>query len=127
MLGALIATTGALYFADQRMKTADNYFRGFPVLWNVAAFYLFLLKPPPWIGAAGVICLLILTFMPIRFMHPIRVVRGRHVNIALLVLWSLLAVAALARGLNPGIWVTAGLCAVALYFIAASLRRSFDG
>ena len=25
------------------MKTADNYFRGFPALWNLAAFYLYLL------------------------------------------------------------------------------------
>src|SRR4029077_1362196 len=41
-LGVLIAVTGALYFADRRMKTADYYFRGFPALWNVAAFYLFL-------------------------------------------------------------------------------------
>ncbi len=34
------------------MKTSDYYFRGFPALWNVAAFYLFLLKPAPWLGAA---------------------------------------------------------------------------
>ena len=38
---------GALYFADRRMKTADNHFRGFPGLWNGAAFYLFLLHLPP--------------------------------------------------------------------------------
>jgi phosphatidylcholine synthase len=127
ILGALIATTGALYFADERMKTADNYFRGFPVLWNIAAFYLLLLKPPPWVGATAVICLLILTFMPFRFVHPIRVVRGRRVNIALLVLWALLAMAALAYNLDPGFWIAAGLCAIALYFVAAGLRRSFDG
>ncbi len=45
LLGGSIAVTGALYFADQRMKTDDNHFRGFPALWNAAAFYLFLLKP----------------------------------------------------------------------------------
>src|ERR1700680_3058938 len=44
-LGAIIAVTGSLYFADRQMKTSDYYFRGFPALWNVAAFYLFLLKP----------------------------------------------------------------------------------
>jgi phosphatidylcholine synthase len=37
-LGLVIVMTGALYFADRRMKTADHYFRGFPALWNVAAF-----------------------------------------------------------------------------------------
>ncbi len=40
----LIVVTGALYFADREMKTADNYFRGFPALWNAVAFYLFLLQ-----------------------------------------------------------------------------------
>ena len=34
------------------MKTDDNYFRGFPALWNAVAFYLFVLKLPPWLAAA---------------------------------------------------------------------------
>ncbi len=66
-LGALIVVTGSLYFADRRMKTADYYFRGFPAIWNVAAFYLFLLKPPPWLGALVVVALAALTFVPIPF------------------------------------------------------------
>ena len=49
--GIVIVVTGALYFADRDMKTADNYFRGFPALWNAVAFYLFVLKPPPWLAA----------------------------------------------------------------------------
>ena len=36
-----IVVSGALYFADRRMKAADNCFRGFPALWNIIAFYLF--------------------------------------------------------------------------------------
>src|SRR5579864_7543216 len=51
-LGVLIVVTGALYFADRLMKTSDYYFRGFPALWNIAAFYLFVLKPQPWPAAA---------------------------------------------------------------------------
>ncbi len=47
LLGVGIAVSGALYFSDRRMKAADNHFRGFPGLWNIAAFYLFLLHLPP--------------------------------------------------------------------------------
>jgi len=122
-LGALIVTTGALYFADRRMKTSDNYFRGFPVLWNAAAFYLFLLKPPSWVGAAGVACLVLLTFVPLRFIHPLRVTRWRRFNIALLIVWSVLSLAALVQDLSPGPWITAGLCAIGLYFLAAGLLQ----
>src|SRR3954451_12949935 len=46
LLGAGIVVTGALYFADRRMKTSDNHFRGFPALWNAVAFYLFMLHLP---------------------------------------------------------------------------------
>src|SRR5713101_2278153 len=68
--GIVIVITGALYFADREMKTADNYFRGFPALWNAAAFYLFLLEPPPWLSATFVVVLAGLTFAPFKFLHP---------------------------------------------------------
>src|SRR6266478_7956949 len=45
LLGIGIVVSSALYFADRRMKESDNHFRGFPALWNVAAFYLFLMHP----------------------------------------------------------------------------------
>ncbi len=51
LLGVGIVVSSALYFADRRMKTDDNHFRGFPALWNAAAFYLFLLHPPPWLAS----------------------------------------------------------------------------
>ena len=41
--GVVVVITGALYFADRQMKTPDNYFRGFPAVWNLAAFYLYLI------------------------------------------------------------------------------------
>jgi phosphatidylcholine synthase len=121
--GILIVITGALYFADRQMKTADNYFRGFPTLWNAAAFYLFVLKPAPWLAAAIVVVLAVTTFLPFKFLHPMRVRRLRVLNIAALVLWSVLAVIALLRDLDPGPWVAAGLALVALYFVAVGLTE----
>ncbi len=114
--GAIIVITGALYFADRDMKFSDNYFRGFPALWNVAAFYLFLLKPVPWLATAIVGTLAVFTFMPFKFLHPMRVKRYRLVNIAALAFWSVLAAVALQRDLDPGPWVNAGLLSIAFYF-----------
>jgi phosphatidylcholine synthase len=125
-LGLAIVVSGALYFADLRMKTADNYFRGFPVLWNVTAFYLFLLQPQPWIAAVMVVTFVALTFAPIRFPHPLRVRQRRALNIAVLVLWSVLGATALVYGLDPGPWITAALCAIALYFLAGGFLRHSD-
>src|SRR5271170_7795719 len=104
-LGVIVTVTGALYFADRRMKTSDSYFRGFPALWNVVAFYLFLLKPAPWLGAFAIAVLAAATFAPIHFIHPVRVPRWRLLNLAALLLWAMLAALALAKGLDPPAWV----------------------
>jgi phosphatidylcholine synthase len=122
-LGLIVTVTGALYFADRRMKTADSYFRGFPALWNVVAFYLFLLKPAPWLAALAVIVLAAATFAPIHFVHPIRVPRWRLLNLAALALWIALAAVALAQNLDPPAWVAAALAAIAVYFVMIGLLR----
>jgi phosphatidylcholine synthase len=122
--GILIVITGALYFADQEMKTQDNYFRGFPGLWNLATFYLYLLGPPSWVAAVMVAALAALTFAPLRFVHPLRVRHWRGLNIALALLWALLALLAVIQNLEPGPYVTVPLAAIAVYFfIAGSLHR----
>ncbi len=121
--GVLVVIVGALYFADREMKTDDNYFRGFPGLWNLAAFYLYVLRPPEWAGAALILALAILSFAPIKFIHPMRVRHLRWLNIALLVVWAALALAAIAMSLDPGPYVTWLLTVIALYFFAAGLLR----
>src|SRR4051812_25537629 len=118
-----IIISGALYFADREMKTKDNFFRGFPAVWNVPVFYLVLLKPPSLIAAGAIALLAVATFLPIPFVHPVRVKRGRWLSIALLVIWSVLACVTLLRDMMPGPWITAGLCAIALYFLGAGLMR----
>jgi len=125
LAGAAIVVTGAIYFADGDMKTSDNYFRGFPAVWNLAAFYLFLLRPPSWIAAAAVAALAAATFVPFPFVHPLRVVRRRAFHIALAAIWAVLAVVAIARDMSPGPWITAALCAIGVYIlIGGAFRRA---
>jgi phosphatidylcholine synthase len=118
---AVIAITGTLYFADRGMKTADNFFRGFPAVWNLVAFYLLVLRPAPEIAAAVVALLAVLTFVPVRFVHPFRVRRWRGVTVALLTLWAALALAAVRQGLAPEFWIKTALCLLAVYFLAVGL------
>jgi phosphatidylcholine synthase len=122
----LIVITGALYFADRNMKTDDNYFRGFPAVWNVVAFYIYILTPPGWVTAAAIVALAALTFVPIRFVHPLRVRHLRWLNIALMALWAVLALTTLLANLEPGPYVIGGLSAIALYFLGAGLLRRAD-
>jgi len=118
-----IIISGALYFADRSMKMEGNYFRGFPAVWNVPAFYLILLKPDPWIAAAAIAALAAATFFPVPFVHPFRVAHLRVLTVALLAVWSVLAFVAVLRDMMPGPWITGALCAIAIYFLGAGLLR----
>ena len=122
-LGLVVVVTGALYFADRWMKTADYYFRGFPAVWNVALFYLFVLGLPGWLAAAIVVALAVLTFVPVHFVHPVRIVHLRVLTIAALVLWALLGFVAVMKNLAPGFWTVTGLCLLAIYFVAIGFLR----
>lgn len=119
----VVVITGALYFADRQMKTGDNYFRGFPAVWNLAAFYLYLLEPPEWVAAVSIVILAGLSFAPIKFLHPLRVQRWRAINVALLASWAVLAFIAVVQDLSPGLYVTLPLCLIALYFFLIGLLR----
>jgi phosphatidylcholine synthase len=128
LLGAGIVVTGALYFADRRMKAEDNHFRGFPALWNAAAFYLFLLHLPPALSSLAVA--IVLTFVPFHVLHPVRVVRLRGLNLSLLVVWAVLAVITLAYDFDVGAPITIALCAIAAYIVGSDavfrLAKSFS-
>lgn len=115
LVGIAIVVSGALYFADLRMKTADNHFRGFPTLWNVAAFYLFLLRPTPWLATAAMALLVVATFLPIHVMHPVRVRRFRLFNLALVVAGCMLAAFAVVSNFEVPDAVKVALCLIAAY------------
>lgn len=119
--GAVVAFSGALYYADTRMKTEGNYFRGFPGLWNVVAFYLLLLRPDPELALGAVAAFVLLTFLPVRFVHPFRVRRLRALTVLLLAAWTALAVMAVFDGLKPEPWVVAWLNAIGVYFLLVGL------
>ena len=125
-LSMAVVVTSALYFADDQMKTADNYFRGFPALWNAVAFHLFVLKLPQWAAAALVLFLIVMTFMPLRVLHPFRVLHLRRVNLAALAVWCALGVYALVTALDPGALVAWSLAGIGVYFLGVGLATAED-
>lgn len=129
ILGIGVAVSGALYFADRRMKRDDNHFRGFPGLWNVAAFYLFLLHWPPGLSSLAIALLIVATFLPFWVLHPVRVARMRWLTLTLMVLWAVLAIYVLVKDFNVEMPVIIALCLIAVYVVASDgairLLRSF--
>src|SRR6201995_4032511 len=119
LLGIGVTVSGALYFADRRMKSADNHFRGFPGLWNIAAFYLFLLHWPPALSSLLVAVLIVATCLPFHVIHPVRVVRLRWLTLSLIAAWAVLGLYVLIKDFNVEAPVTVALCLIAAYMVAS--------
>lgn len=122
-IGLIVIIASALYFADTRMKTKDNWFRGFPALWNVFVLYLFVLRMPAFVNAAALLIATALMFAPIVFVHPLRVIKLRVLTIGLTVVWFGLASVAIAQRLEADAWVKTGFVLIALYFCALPFLR----
>lgn len=118
-----VLISSAIYFADKRMKTDDGYFRGFPALWNIVVFYLFLTQPAPMTALFVVATFVVLTFVPIPYVHPLRARRWPGLNMVLLIVWASLALMAVYYHLAPPPAYVFGLLAIAVYFVVAGLAR----
>lgn len=94
---AIIVVSSAIYYADTGMKTKENFFKGFPVVWNMVVFTLFVIEPGEWVSFAVVVIAGILTFVPVNFIHPVRVVRLRPWNLGMTLAWCAFGGMALAQ------------------------------
>lgn len=121
---ALIVITSAIYYADTRTKTADYGFKGFPICWNMLVFTLFLASPSEYLSLAVVIISAILIFVPVIFVHPVRVQVFRPLTLGVFGVWSLASVLALLYQLDAPVWVDAVivLCGLYLYCIGFVLQ-----
>jgi phosphatidylcholine synthase len=119
--GVGVALVGAVYFADARMKTEGSAFRGFPAVWNAVVFQLMVYKLPEPATLLILAVLAVLTFMPVEFVHPVRVRRWRPLTLMLAVVWAALALAALVADLAPPLPVTLAFALVNVYFALVGL------
>ena len=122
-IGLIVTIASALYFADTRMKTADNWFRGFPALWNVFVFYLFVFRLPWLVNAAAMLIAAALMFAPVVFVHPLRVVKLRVLTIWATAAWFVFAAIAIFERLDADAWTKLGLIATAVYFLGLPFLR----
>ncbi len=88
----MIVVSSAIYYADMGMKTDEYFFSGFPVVWNMIVFTLFVIDASATTALTVVIVSVVLTFLPINFLHPVRVKRLRPLNLGVFFLWSALGI-----------------------------------
>jgi phosphatidylcholine synthase len=126
-LAGIIVFTSAMYYGDTRMKMKNNAFRGFPVVWNGVVFLYFVFELNQFAVIGITLALSVLTFAPIAFVHPTRVVKWRPLTLVVTLAWFLLAGAALAWDLNPPVTIKICLALATAYLaLVAAVQQLID-
>jgi phosphatidylcholine synthase len=132
LICAVIIMATSLYcFANVGMKSFDYYFVGFPAIWNIVVLYFYLLNTGWLVNIIAVVGLAILTFIPVKFVHPLRVTHWREITVPMTVVWAAMTLALVISAKDKGptdlvYKIELTLFAVSsAYFAGISLWRTF--
>ncbi|MGE0852150.1 MAG: phosphatidylcholine/phosphatidylserine synthase [Hyphomicrobiaceae bacterium] len=123
VLASLILMSSLFHFADLESKTDDHCFVGFPAIWNVVAFYIFAFQLSAGASAVVVLACVALTFVPLRWGHPMRTPFFKPLTLTLSALWMIAAGTTLWSGFPAGFYAKAVLAVVAVYGVGITLAR----
>lgn len=119
----VITFMSAMYFVDNRMKTKDNSFSGFPGCWNMVVLVIFALEPNFWVSLTLVSVLAIGMFLPLKFVHPVRTERWRNVTLPMAIAWTFFAGWAAWFNFDSASWAHWGLIVTSIYLLFAGVAQ----
>ena len=96
VLWALPLLASGLGMSNLDAKTEDDFFLGFPSLWNVVALYLWFWDGPADVNAGVVAVLALLVMVPTRYIYPSKTPQGRPLTILMMLIWMIQLLAAFA-------------------------------
>jgi len=118
-----VLLSGLFHVSDVHSKTKEGFFVGFPAIWNIVLLYLFVLGLPPYGALAVIAAFVVLTFVPILYVHPFRVARLRILTGLVVIAWAVVAGIAIANPFPSALWIQVVLLAAAAYCAAPGAWR----
>jgi phosphatidylcholine synthase len=122
VLAAMILLSSLFHFSDTESKADDYSFVGFPAIWNLVAFHVFAFALSPAGTALLILACVVLTFVPLKWVHPLRTPRLWPLTAVAMSLWTLTATYVLLTGFPAGPWAQAILLIVVGYGIALTVQ-----
>jgi phosphatidylcholine synthase len=88
LVGTGLILVSSLYaFSRTDLMTEDHFFNGFPAMWNLAVNVMWVLNTRRSVNLVVVVVLVVLTFMPVQFPHPVRVRGQRGITLPVTIVW----------------------------------------
>ena len=91
VLPATIMVVSVISYSNKNTKTDENYYVGFPAIWNVVVLYLVILDCSVLVNTAILIFLIVLKIIPIRFVHPFRTKSFKKSTLVVSLSWFIFA------------------------------------
>jgi len=89
VVGAMLLSS-AYGFNRADAKSPDHFFTGFPSYWNIAVFYMLVLRLPDRVNGVILLVLAVMVFVPIRYVYPSRTPVLRRLTNVLGAIWGVL-------------------------------------
>ncbi len=119
-LASLICMSSLYHFSDNGSKADDHCFVGFPAIWNIVVFYVFALGLSEIVTAVLVLVCVAFTFVPTKWVHPVRVEALFPINAGAMITWSIAAATAIYQGFPASLPIKLVLVAIAVYGVGLS-------
>jgi phosphatidylcholine synthase len=113
----LILLISVLYYGREGMISTDNYFVGFPVMWNMVVFYyLFVLDASPVVYIGLTVFFAVIHFVPVKFAYPSRNARFMVPTIIVSVIFMVTVMLLTYVYPERPVWLLVSAYATAIYY-----------
>ena len=130
LIPAILIFISIYSYVNLNILTNDNYYNGFPAIWNVIVLYFYIFGTSQNFNLILLTLLIFLKFSPLKCIHPLRVKRFKNLSIIFAIIWFLTsALLILIKQLDQisineifimFFWVISNI-----YFIVISLSKTF--
>ena len=130
LIPAILIFISIYSYVNLNILTNDNYYNGFPAIWNVIVLYFYIFGTSQYINLIFLIIFIFLKFSPLKCIHPLRVKKFRSLSIFFVIIWFITSVLLVViKDLNIKsvyelflmfLWVLSNI-----YFISVSIFKTF--
>lgn len=122
---AAILLASAFQFSRTDAKTDDHFFTGFPSYWNIVAIYALVLGLNPWVNLVIILLLVVLVFVPIKYVYPTRSTQLRSLTLVLIAVYAVIGIWGLVSYPDIPRWMIWATFAFFGYYFGLSLWLTF--
>lgn len=129
LIVSIVLVVSALYYGKEGMVDNEYHFVGFPVMWNVVAFYLFFVfESGPWLSFWMLLLFAVLHFVPLKYPYPSRTRKFMWANIGVSLIATFINLWLLWAYMQGDIagWLKWASIAGAGYYIFMTFWYTFD-